>query len=118
MARNEEAFQVDELLASAARTSDGQSGAVDLGKFNDLIVYLDITAASGTTPTLDVKLQTSYDDGGTWFDLPSGAFSQKSAVGKDVLQIGSNFGRWLRIDYSIGGTTPSFTFSVNAVSKN
>lgn len=117
MARGEEAYKIDALLPSAARTTGGQGDSFDLGEYNNAIIYLDITAAGGTSPTLDVKLQTSHD-GQTWFDLPNGAFSQKTGTGKDVLQVGSNFGRYVRVDFAIGGSSPSFTFTINAVSKN
>ena len=112
-----EQFDVKEFLAPAARTTNGQSASLDLGDFDDLIVYLNITAIGGTSPTLDVKLQSS-DDGTDWFDLPNGAFAQKTATGKAVLQYSSNFGRYVRVDYIIAGTTPSFTFEVDVVPKN
>ena len=50
-----------ELLASGARTVSGEGSSIDLGNTRELIVTLDVSAASGTSPTLDAKLQHSPD---------------------------------------------------------
>lgn len=102
------------FLASAARTASGESGVIDLGFADEAIVFLDVTAASGTSPTLDVKIQVA-DPNGAYYDLAS--FAQKTAAGREAKQI-ANFGQNAKIVYTIGGTTPSFTFSVTAISKN
>lgn len=101
------------LLPSAARTTSGESGVIDLGFADEAIVFLDVTAVSGTAPTLDVKIQVA-DPNGAYYDLAS--FTQVTAVGRQARQI-SNFGQKAKIVYTIGGTTPSFTFSVTAISK-
>jgi hypothetical protein len=46
---------------------------------------LDITAASGTTPTLDVKIQGKDEVSDTYTDIPGAAFTQKTAAGDDKL---------------------------------
>lgn len=75
--------------------------------------FLNVTAASGTTPALDVKLQRSYD-ATNWTDVTSGAFAQATAVSVKELNgiafIGG--GEYLRYVATVGGTTPSFTFSL------
>lgn len=103
------------LLSSAARTTSGSSDYVDVSNFAEMVALLDVTAASGTSPTLDVKFQTS-DNGTDWFDLPSDAFTQSTAGVKKALKL-SNFGRYVRASYTIGGTSPSFTFSLRLVAK-
>lgn len=96
------------LLPSAARTvsgaSDGTSAAAEFREGN---VLLDITAVSGTAPSLTVTLETSAD-GLSWF--PHTAFAAKTAAGKDALKL-ANLGSFVRAAYAISGTTPSFTFS-------
>ena len=55
------------FLTSAARTSSRTSvsdGAVD--NFDEILLVLDVTAASGTSPTLDVDYQISTDGGTRW----------------------------------------------------
>lgn len=55
------------LLASADRTTSGNSGSLDLepeiveNALKALRVQLDVTAASGTGPTLDVVVEDSLD---------------------------------------------------------
>lgn len=59
-----------ELLASAARSADGQGGEKEVPTITMAILSLDVTAEAGTTPTLDVILQGTPDDGTTWYDIP------------------------------------------------
>lgn len=112
------AKQTVELAASAARTATG-TGEMFCGfsgkeKFAFLV---DCTAASGTTPTLDVDIQHSIDGGTNWFDLVS--FTQLTAAG-DEMKVEAEVdaataeivGDCLRAIWTIAGTTPSFTFKV------
>ncbi len=106
------------LQPSTAETASGSAiVAESVGEFRELLVTLNCTAASGTTPTLNVKLQTSDDGGTTWYDLPSAAFTQLTAAGTGILQLNVPFGDTLKVVWTIGGTTPSFTFAVKAVAK-
>lgn len=62
--------QATELLASAARTADGNGSAVSgLGKYSKLFFELDVTAAATEAgDTLDVFIQTTID-GTNWIDV-------------------------------------------------
>lgn len=111
-------------FASAARTettnSDDQSFP---GYPGSVALFLDVSAASGTTPTLDVKLQAKKSDA-TYLDIPGGTFTQKTAVsteGKTFPMVtimqdkdGPSTGTW-RAVATIGGGTPSFTFSLKGI---
>lgn len=101
----------------------GDSGE-EFPAFRGVHLVLDITAASGTSPTLDVKLQRKDATSGEWVDLEGGAFAQKTAAGTDDLVIYPGVAetanrsvsdvltyRW-RAVATLGGTTPSFTFSL------
>ena len=101
------------LLPSAARTSSGNSGAFNLYDHDELLVFLNVTSVSGSSPTLDVKVQTQ-DPSGEWYELAS--FTQRTATGKEAKAV-TCFGENIRITYIIGGSSPSFTFSVTAVAK-
>ncbi|HQR98152.1 MULTISPECIES: hypothetical protein [unclassified Polaromonas] len=102
-------------LASAARTT---SGTVDLdavpSEYQELSVYLDVTATSGTSPSMTVTYQSS-PDGVTFFDNTAGAAI--TAVGKQLIKVPSTIGGYGRLSYAISGTTPSFTFSAVAEYK-
>lgn len=99
---------------SAVKTASGEGSALDLEKTKELVVTLDVTAASGTAPTLDVKLQHS-PDGVKWSDLGT-AFGQKTGASREVKAF-TQYHRYVKAVYTIGGTTPSFTFSVDATAK-
>jgi hypothetical protein len=97
------------LLASAARTTSGSSeGTAAAAELREANILLDITAVSGTTPSMTVTVETS-GEGTSWFSHT--AFPAKTAAGKDVLRL-ANLGSFLRVSHTISGTTPSFTFSV------
>lgn len=103
------------VVASAARTATGQSVAIRPQGFAHYInLAIDLTAVSGTTPTLDVTVEWSEDDGVNiaWFGAdPADAFTQLTAVGSKVKQFTVK-GNSYRVVWTIGGTTPSFTFQV------
>lgn len=106
---------VDTLVPSAARTASGDSGVLTgWGVPNSARVQLDVTAASGTSPTLDVVIEDTLD-GTNWYVV--GTFAQKSAGGRDVINLSTPFTDRLRVRWTVGGTTPSFTFSVLAYSE-
>lgn len=99
-------------VASAARTTSSNSGALTgYGPAATIRAQLNVTAASGTTPTLDVLVEDSVDGGATWNTLV--AFTQATAVTREVKNITTPFGDQLRVRWTVGGTTPSFTFAVD-----
>lgn len=98
------------LLASAARTASANGEWIDVGNAHTLRLDLDITAASGTTPTLDVTIQTRRDANDTARTLGT-AFTQATDA-TDQRKVFSGLDRQVRASTVIAGTTPSFTFSV------
>lgn len=97
------------LHESAARAASGDGSTVELGDRGVLRLLLDVTAASGTTPSLSVDVETSYD-GSTW--RPLGGFTAKAGTGSERLSF-PGCDRFVRCSYAISGTDPSFTFSVS-----
>lgn len=112
-----------ELVASAARTATGTGSAqCGFGRYEKFTFQLDVTAASGTTPTLDVTIQHSIDGGTNWFTLV--AFTQKTTTGEELkteaeveAATAEAYGDCFRAIWTIGGTTPSFTFTVKAFAQ-
>jgi hypothetical protein len=114
------------LVPSAARTAtfNGEDFA-DLSGSNGMFV-LNITAVSGTTPTLDIKLQLKVA-AGLYIDIPGAAFAQKTATGTDYLivhpaitvvankAVSQCLGDVIRAVSTIGGTTPSFTYTLTYI---
>jgi hypothetical protein len=100
------------VVTSAARATSGNGTSIEVGNRTEVRgLVLDVTAASGTAPTLDVSIQTS-DDNTTWRTLKS--FAQKTGVANDHLSSGG-LDRYLRFSWVIAGTTPSFTFSAGVL---
>lgn len=71
--------------------------------------HLHVTAKSGTSPTLDGKIQHSAD-GSTWADLIT--FAQRTAIGAERVEVTGTVNRYLRFIRTIGGTGPSFSVTV------
>lgn len=103
------------LVASAARTSSGDSGVLTgWGVPAAARVQLDVTAAAGTSPTLDVVVEDTLD-GVNWNVV--GTFARKTTVGREVINITALFADRIRVRWTVGGTAPSLTFSVAAYSE-
>ena len=125
------------LATVVAATASGNGSTFPAPAFDRGITFVvDVSAASGTLPTLDVKIQTSFD-GVTWFDVM--AFFQITTGATKVIksmttappaqaELGtvfststlaadfgkSHFGPYWRARWLIGGTVPEYTFTVDA----
>lgn len=96
--------------AQAAVTGAGNTNAVDVGKRTTARLTLSVTAASGTTPSLTVNIQTSRD-GSTW--VTSGSFAAKTGVASEAKVFGP-LDRYVRAQWAAPtGTTPSFDFAIS-----
>lgn len=102
-------------LPSAARTV---SGAQDLGALPgeqmEMLIYLDVTAVAGTTPSMTVTYQSSPDNVNFWDNTAGVAIT---AAGKQLIKVPATTGKFGRLSYAITGTTPSFTFSAVVEAK-
>ena len=103
--------------ASAARAVTGDSGWLSSDEFGSAVLALDVTAASGTTPTLNVVVETASSNAGANTRAVTGSpFAQKTTSGAERKSF-SGFDSFYRVGWTVGGTTPSFTFSVSGESK-
>jgi len=74
-------------------------------------VILTVTSVSGTLPTLSVDLQGS-EDGTNWATLTSGILSNLSTAGIYAVAFSGKYpARYLRLKFTLGGTSPSFTLT-------
>lgn len=121
-----QAPQLESVIVPSATVTVTGNGS----DFTDLsntagFFFLNITAASGTTPTLDIKIQAKSQAQGIYIDIPGASFTQKTATGTDMLVVRADITAvankavahplpaTFRVVWTVGGTTPSFTFSVN-----
>ena len=108
----QEAIRV--LNPLSAKTATASNASVDNGASttNGFSAYLHVTAASGTTPSMTAKVQHSADNS-TWADL--GTFTAVTAANAYQRITGTGtVNRYLRAQYTISGTSPSFTFHLSA----
>jgi len=99
----------------AARTSTVTSSAVDLRTYKGgIIVQQLVGVVSGTSPTLNGKLQTSADGSTGWTDITGATFTEVTAT--DSFQkigiVENQTSGYVRYVGTIAGTSPSFTMGV------
>jgi len=117
------------VLPSATRTASGNSADQTNYNAKGVILYIDVTAVSGTSPTLDVYITVKdpitgkYKGAAKSVTISSadeyflicypGATRKYDATLDEVWDI--PVPRTWRVHYAIGGTNPSFTFSIGAM---
>ena len=109
------------VAASAARTTTGSSGPMAVvhsaHQEGDAFLTLGLvtTAVSGTTPSMTLSVEWSFDGGITWcLGDPPDTFTAQTAAGNLTKRFQCK-GNVYRVTWTISGTTPSFTFSVTEV---
>ena len=113
-----EKLQLFSCVGTAAVTSTATSAAIDLKEYDgDVSLILTSAAGTGSSPTLDVKVQDSDTDGGTYGDLSGAAFTQVTdSASMQVITFSKDEAkRYIKIVQTVGGSTPSFTFSINGL---
>lgn len=116
--------------ASSAKTATGNSAAaITNHNARGVQLFVNVGTVSGTTPTLVVRVQVQDPVSSNWVDLPGAAtasitattgttpvlltiYPGITAVANSV--VNQPLPRTYRLAWTIGGTTPSFTFSVGA----
>jgi hypothetical protein len=98
------------VIETLARTTNGNTGNIQAAGGESLRAQLNVTAVSGTSPTLTVLIEDTLD--GINYNT-IGTFAQKTAAGREVINITTPFSETLRVSWTIAGTNPSFTFSVD-----
>lgn len=96
------------LVPAGTRTAAGTGATVEMAERSTLRLTLNVTAASGTSPTATVTIEHSRD-GSTW--TAHSSFAAATAVGSQRKVFGG-LDNLVRATWTMGGTTPSFTFSI------
>lgn len=85
-------------------------------------LFIDVDSATGTTPTLDVTLEISFDKGTTWVALPAAENSETGAAHAQVTTSATKVFEWynmcgdpeftrVRAVFTIGGSSPGYDFN-------
>jgi hypothetical protein len=98
-----------------ARTSSGTGSGVELGAVTTgqrLYAALHVLSVSGTTPAIDVIVESDADSG---FASPTTriTFSQASAVSAEISRTDGSAitDTWYRVKWTVSGASPSFLFA-------
>lgn len=103
-------------VASAALTTTTTTAAITPTFGISYQVNIPVTAVTGTTPTLDVSIEESDDSGTSWYKVYD--FQRITAVGNYRSPMIPLVGNRVRYVQTVGGTTPSFTRSVNRLQSS
>lgn len=115
--------------ASSAKTASGNSAAAIINpSFSGVLLFLNASVVTGTTPSLTVRVQVQDPVSALWVDVPGASYAAITAATATPVLLLINLGatpavnaavnyqlpRTWRLAGVISGTTPSFTFSVGA----
>jgi hypothetical protein len=103
-------------VASAAITSTATTAAFTPTYGASYKVQIPVTAVTGTTPTMDVRIEESLDGGTNWFTVYD--FPRITATGNYSSPKLPLTGNRVRYVQTISGTTPSFTRAINRIQTN
>lgn len=99
---------------TTARTATGNGTSVDqlASSTSGAVAILHVITVSGTTPSATIKVQHSTDNT-TFTDLLT--FTAATAATKERLTVasGTTINRYVRAQWTISGTTPSFAFALS-----
>ncbi len=114
------------IEASSAKTATGLGATITNGSGRGAHFFVNVSAASGTTTTLVVRLQVQDPVSLNWVDIPGAATAAITGISTTLLsvfpgvveaansKVSNALPRTYRMAWVIGGTTPSFTFSIGA----
>lgn len=115
-------------LSGVAKTATFSSESISPKDYEEFGLILDIGTVSGTSPTLDIKIQMSLNGGTTWLDTYSDALnSETQAILAQITATKETSEFWenrmtlagsggidprVKFVFTVGGTdTPTFTFT-------
>lgn len=99
------------LVAHEAISTNTTGAAVDnaAGTTNGGVAHLHVTAASGTSPTLNAVVEHSTNNS-SWSTLAT--FTQATGATSQRVAVTGTVHRYLRAKSTLAGTNPSFTIAV------
>ena len=115
---NLEKLDITAAVASASVTATATSSAIDLKEFDgDVLLVLNCAAGTGSSPTLDIKVQDSDETGGTYGDLSGAAFTQVTdAASLQTLEVNKDeCKRFIKLVQTVGGSSPVFVYGISLV---
>ena len=115
---NLEKLDITAAVASASVTATATSSAIDLKEFDgDVLLVLNCAAGTGSSPTLDIKVQDSDETGGTYADLSGATFTQVTdSASLQTLEVNKDeCKRFIKIVQTVGGSSPVFVYGISLI---
>lgn len=107
-------------------SASGISAGISSQIAREVLVYITLSAISGSAPTMTFKLQTSAD-GANWADVPNATTAALNTAGTALIAAGAGvtsgngaaypFGDQIRVVWTAGGTVSGADFTITAVGK-
>ncbi len=111
------AYESFTLYNGIATTSKAGLSA-PVGGYQTGLLVIDVTAMSGTGPTLDLRLEFWDSASGKWLPVPGVTIPRFTGIGQTVLAVNGPFGDNIRLWLELGGTLPNFTFTAGFHAKS
>lgn len=129
------------LVASNAISATGSTSAITLPLLDGYAFILNVTAAGGTTETMDMALQVTPDNGTTWFDWArfaqvttaailqriiiqplqgrgeAGSATTITQAGTGAISANAPLSSKIRFTYTLSGTLPTYTFAIYVIGQ-
>ena len=105
---------------STTKTATFTTAAIFEPNVEYVALFVSVSAVTGTSPTLTVKLQES-PDGNVFYDIPSFTTTSITTTGNTriaVPTVGMKCANFVQAVCTIGGTTPVWTFLVQVADCN
>jgi hypothetical protein len=99
-------------LVSGTFTANGNTADINVESFTSARFWIRVTAVSGSSPTLAVYVEGKHEHIGDYETLVSR--TNITATGGYLIgsQVDNLVFKFIRIRWVLGGTSPSFTFTV------
>ncbi len=124
----------DVSLSVVAKTATFNTEDVRVGDWDYIGIGVKTESSSGTSPTLDVKMQVSWNGGTSYWDAyPDDANSETQAALAQITGNAEKIRVWpcwirsirdeesktpvVRFVFTIGGTSPSFTITSRLIAR-
>tara|TARA_Y100000310_G_C20216012_1_gene593561 strand:+ start:241 stop:594 length:354 start_codon:yes stop_codon:yes gene_type:complete len=108
-------------LLSSTQLSSGETAttSIEVSRFTEATIFVEVTAKSGTSPTLDADAQVSHDND-VWHKHTALTQINDPTITyyADVVKL-TNISRYLRLNITIGGSsTPTMTAKIIMILKD
>jgi hypothetical protein len=105
-------------------TGGGYSVPINVSQFTALMLLVNVTAVSGTTPSMTIGIDVNDDviaGVGNKYDVADAAaitaITQKAVFMGPGTANPAPLSPWITLHWFISGTTPSFTFTVTLIAS-